>query len=93
MQRKLSAAQRPAAQHGEDWGQRLAEIADEKRKLSDTGENRFWSQPRKSEEPPTPRAPRSQYAKRRLIALPVLGVVAALLYYALHARSPLPECD
>jgi hypothetical protein len=29
----------------EDWGRRLAEIADEKRKLSDTGENRFKSQP------------------------------------------------
>jgi hypothetical protein len=91
VERKRSEAQRPAAQHEaeEDWGQRLAEIADEKRKLSDAGENRFSSQPRKSEEPPTPRAPRSRWG---LIAIPILGVVVGLSYELLSAVG-LPECN
>jgi hypothetical protein len=38
------------------------------------------------------RAPRSRLAIR-LIAIPVIGVVAALLYYGLHDRFFLPECD
>jgi hypothetical protein len=29
----------------------------------------------------------------RLIAIPVIGAVAALLYYGLHDRFFLPECD
>jgi hypothetical protein len=41
---------------------------------------------------PTPRAPRSRLAAR-LIALPLIGVVAGLLYYGLHDRFFLPACD
>ena len=40
----------------------------------------------------TPRAPRSRWAAR-LIAIPLIGVVAGLLYYGLHDRFFLPECD
>jgi hypothetical protein len=29
----------------------------------------------------------------RLLAIPLIGVVAALLYYGLHDRFFLPECD
>jgi hypothetical protein len=52
------------------------------------------SSPQKSDRaPPLPgRAPRSRLAIR-LIAIPVIGVVAALLYYGLHDRFFLPECD
>ena len=39
----------------------------------------------------TPRAPRSGSA--RLVAIPVIGIVAGLLYYGLHDRFFLPECD
>jgi hypothetical protein len=42
--------------------------------------------------PPTRRAPRSRLAIR-LIAIPVIAVVAGLLYYGLHDRFFLPECD
>ena len=38
------------------------------------------------------RAPRSRLAAR-LIAIPLIGVVAGLLYYGLHDRFFLPECD
>ena len=52
------------------------------------------SSPQKSDRAPplTRRAPRSRLAIR-LIAIPVIGVVAALLYYGLHDRFFLPECD
>ena len=40
----------------------------------------------------TPRAPRSRWAAR-LIAIPLIGIVAGLLYYGLHDRFFLPECD
>jgi hypothetical protein len=40
----------------------------------------------------TPRAPRSRSAAR-LIAIPLIGVVAGLLYYGLHDRFFLPACD
>lgn len=40
----------------------------------------------------TPRAPRSRLAAR-LIALPLIGVVAGLLYYGLYDRFFLPACD
>jgi hypothetical protein len=40
----------------------------------------------------TPRAPRSRSAAR-LIAIPLIGIVAGLLYYGLHDRFFLPECD
>jgi hypothetical protein len=39
----------------------------------------------------TPRAPRSRLA--RLIAIPLIGIVAVLLYYGLRDRFFLPECD
>jgi hypothetical protein len=42
--------------------------------------------------PPTGRTPRSRLAIR-LIAIPVIGVVAALLYYGLQDRFFLPTCD
>jgi hypothetical protein len=38
------------------------------------------------------RAPGSRLAAR-LIAIPLIGVVAGLLYYGLHDRFFLPECD
>ena len=38
-----------------------------------------------------PRAPRR--AAARLIAIPLIGVVAGLLYYGLHDRFFLPACD
>jgi hypothetical protein len=41
---------------------------------------------------PTSHAPRSRLAAR-LIAIPLIGVVAGLLYYGLHDRFFLPECD
>lgn len=41
---------------------------------------------------PTQRAPRSRLAAR-LIAIPLIGVVAGLLYYGLHDRFFLPACD
>ena len=41
---------------------------------------------------PTPRAPRSRLAAR-LIAIPLIGVVAGLLYYGLHDRFLLPACN
>ena len=52
------------------------------------------SSPQKSDRAPplSGRAPRSRLAIR-LIAIPVIGVVAALLYYGLHDRFFLPECD
>jgi hypothetical protein len=40
---------------------------------------------------PRRRAPRSRLA--RLIAIPLIGIVAGLLYYGLHDRFFLPECD
>jgi hypothetical protein len=40
----------------------------------------------------TPRTPRPRLAPR-LIAIPLIGVVAGLLYYGLHDRFFLPECD
>ena len=40
----------------------------------------------------TPRVPRSRSAAR-LIAIPLIGVVAGLLYYGLHDRFFLPECN
>jgi hypothetical protein len=40
----------------------------------------------------TPRATRPRLAAR-LIAIPLIGVVAGLLYYGLHDRFFLPECD
>ncbi len=40
----------------------------------------------------TPRSPRFRIAAR-LIAIPLIGVVAGLLYYGLHDRFFLPECD
>jgi hypothetical protein len=39
-----------------------------------------------------PRSPRSHSAAR-LIAIPLIGVVAGLLYYGLHDRFFLPPCD
>ncbi|MBO0718678.1 MAG: hypothetical protein J2P55_15250 [Rhizobiales bacterium] len=39
-----------------------------------------------------PRAPRARLAAR-LILIPLIGVVAGLLYYGLHDRFFLPECD
>jgi len=42
--------------------------------------------------PPTRPAPRSRLALR-LIAIPVIGVIAALLYYGLQDRFFLPTCD
>ena len=39
-----------------------------------------------------PRAPRSRLAAR-LILIPLIAVVAGLLYYGLHDRFFLPECD
>jgi len=42
--------------------------------------------------PLTRRAPRSRLAIR-LIAIPLIGVVAALLYYGLQDRFFLPACD
>jgi hypothetical protein len=41
---------------------------------------------------PKPRALRSRLAAR-LIAIPVIAVIAALLYYGLHDRFFLPDCD
>ena len=41
---------------------------------------------------PTRRIPRSR-AAIRLIAIPLIGVVAALLYYGLQDRFFLPACD
>jgi hypothetical protein len=38
-----------------------------------------------------PRTPRARLA--RLIAIPLIGIVAALLYYGLHDRFFLPACD
>ncbi len=40
----------------------------------------------------TPRSPRPRIAAR-LIAIPLIGVVAGLVYYGLHDRFFLPECD
>ena len=40
----------------------------------------------------TPRARHPRFAAR-LIAIPLIGVVAGLLYYGLHDRFFLPECD
>ncbi len=40
----------------------------------------------------TPRSPRPRLAAR-LIAIPLIGVVAGLVYYGLHDRFFLPECD
>jgi hypothetical protein len=40
----------------------------------------------------TTRVPRPRLAAR-LIAIPLIGVVAGLLYYGLHDRFFLPECD
>ncbi len=41
---------------------------------------------------PTPRTPRSRLAAR-LIAIPFIAIIAGLLYYGLHDRFFLPECD
>src|SRR5262249_15112139 len=40
----------------------------------------------------TRRAPRSRLTVR-LMAIPLIGIVAGLLYYGLHDRFFLPECD
>jgi hypothetical protein len=40
----------------------------------------------------TPRAPRSRLAAR-LIMIPLIGIIAGLLYYGLRDRFFLPECD
>ena len=40
----------------------------------------------------TLRSPRSRIAAR-LIAIPLISIVAGLLYYGLHDRFFLPECD
>jgi hypothetical protein len=40
----------------------------------------------------TPRAPRSRLTAR-LILIPLIAVVVGLLYYGLHDRFFLPECD
>jgi hypothetical protein len=40
----------------------------------------------------TPRAPRSRLVAR-LIAIALIGIIAGLLYYGLHDRFFLPECD
>ena len=40
----------------------------------------------------TPRAPRSRLAAR-LIAIPVIGIVAGVLFYGLQDRFFLPACD
>jgi hypothetical protein len=45
---------------------------------------------------PSPQLPACAKRSRsaaRLIAIPLIGVVAALLYYGLHDRFFLPECD
>ena len=45
---------------------------------------------------PSPQLPAGAKRSRsaaRLIAIPLIGVVAALLYYGLHDRFFLPECD
>ncbi len=42
--------------------------------------------------PGTPRSSRSRIAAR-LIAIALIGIVAGLLYYGLHDRFFLPECD
>ncbi len=42
--------------------------------------------------PQTPRVSRPRLAAR-LIAIPLIGIIAALLYYGLHDRFFLPECD
>ncbi len=39
----------------------------------------------------TPRHPRSRLV--RLIAIPLIAIVVGLLYYGLHDRFFLPECD
>jgi hypothetical protein len=39
----------------------------------------------------TPRPPRSRLV--RLIAIPLIAIVVGLLYYGLHDRFFLPECD
>lgn len=39
----------------------------------------------------TARAPRSRLA--RLVVIPLIGIIAGLLYYGLHDRFFLPECD
>jgi hypothetical protein len=43
----------------------------------------------------TPQPPRGARRSRaaRLIAIPLIGIIAALLYYGLHDRFFLPECD
>jgi hypothetical protein len=40
----------------------------------------------------TPRVPRPRWAAR-LIAIPLIGIIAGLLYYGLHDRLFLPACD
>ena len=47
---------------------------------------------RNADSSPQPRNPRSRSAAR-LVAIPLIGVVAGLLYYGLHDRFFLPECD
>jgi hypothetical protein len=49
-------------------------------------------QGRDQQRPPTRRAPRSRLAIR-LIAIPLIAVVAGLLYYGLQDRFFLPACD
>ena len=43
--------------------------------------------------PQLPPGPRRSRSAARLIAIPLIGLVAGLLYYGLHDRFFLPECD
>ena len=43
--------------------------------------------------PQSPAGAKRSRSAARLIAIPLIGVVAALLYYGLHDRFFLPECD
>ena len=43
--------------------------------------------------PQLPPGPRRSRSAARLIAIPLIGLVAGLLYYGLHDRFFLPKCD